>query len=95
MRGAAMDGTGNRGNTGPLFAALRCGARTRAGGACRSPAVAGRHRCRMHGGGGETGAPLENRNRLRHGLMTRDAKAFRRHTAAIFRTSRTTLRDLE
>ena len=35
-----------------LLAAPRCGARTRAGTACRAPAVHGRSRCRMHGCGG-------------------------------------------
>jgi hypothetical protein len=28
----------------------RCGARTRAAGSCRAPAVTGKERCRMHGG---------------------------------------------
>jgi hypothetical protein len=28
----------------------RCGARTRAGGACKAPVVRGKSRCRMHGG---------------------------------------------
>jgi hypothetical protein len=37
-------------NVGPMLASLRCGAKTRSGGACRSPAVAGKKRCRMHGG---------------------------------------------
>jgi hypothetical protein len=33
-----------------LRRAPRCGARTRAGGSCRSPAIRGRGRCRLHGG---------------------------------------------
>ena len=37
-------------NAGPMLASPRCGAKTRSGGACRSPAVSGRKRCRMHGG---------------------------------------------
>ncbi|MES2497153.1 MAG: HGGxSTG domain-containing protein [Pseudomonadota bacterium] len=49
-----------------LAAAPRCGARTRAGHLCRSPAVGGRHRCRMHGGKG-SGAPRGNRNAWKHG----------------------------
>jgi hypothetical protein len=28
----------------------RCGARTRAGGSCKAPALQGKERCRMHGG---------------------------------------------
>lgn len=85
---------GNRGNIGPLLAAARCGARTRRGGACRAPAVAGRMRCRMHGGGGETGAPLENRNRLLHGRDTDAARARRRQIAGLFRASWKTMRDI-
>ena len=30
--------------------APRCGARTRSGSACQSPALRGRRRCRLHGG---------------------------------------------
>ena len=41
-----------------LFDTPRCGARTRNGTACRSPAVRGRHRCRMHGGARGSGGPL-------------------------------------
>ncbi|MFP6758277.1 MAG: HGGxSTG domain-containing protein [Alphaproteobacteria bacterium] len=29
---------------------LRCGARTRSGGACQNPAIKGRSRCKLHGG---------------------------------------------
>jgi glucans biosynthesis protein len=39
----------------PLRNAPRCGARTRSGQSCRSPAVKGRARCRMHGGAKGTG----------------------------------------
>ncbi|MFL6816241.1 MAG: HGGxSTG domain-containing protein [Bradyrhizobium sp.] len=33
-----------------LTRAPRCGAKTRAGGACQRPVVQGRRRCRLHGG---------------------------------------------
>jgi hypothetical protein len=49
-------------NTGPMATSPRCGAKTRAGGACRSPAVHGRKRCRMHGGTPGSGAPRANQN---------------------------------
>jgi hypothetical protein len=65
-------------NTGPMLASLRCGAKTRSGGACRSPAVHGKKRCRMHGGAQGTGAPKANQNARKHGLFTRDAIAERR-----------------
>ncbi|WP_296539710.1 HGGxSTG domain-containing protein [Rhizorhabdus sp.] len=57
-----------------LATAPRCGARTRAGHPCRSPAVAGHQRCRMHGGRG-SGAPRGNRNAYKHGLHTGWMKA--------------------
>lgn len=49
--------------------APRCGAKTRMGTPCRSPAVKGKHRCRMHGGT-SPGAPKGNRNALKHGRYT-------------------------
>ena len=56
----------------------RCGARTRQGSLCRSPAVRGRKRCRMHGGAVGSGAPAGNRNALRHGRYTHELIEFRR-----------------
>lgn len=52
-----------------LARAPRCGARTRGGATCRSPAVQGRARCRMHGGKGG-GAPRGNRNAWKHGARS-------------------------
>jgi hypothetical protein len=46
---------------GSLRRAPRCGAKTRAGAPCQSPAVHGRRRCRMHGGL-NPGAPRGARN---------------------------------
>jgi hypothetical protein len=57
-------------NTGPMLTSPRCGARTRRGTACRAPAVAGRRRCRMHGGAWGSGAPKGNANALKHGAFT-------------------------
>jgi uncharacterized protein YjcR len=51
----------------------RCGARTRVGGSCRSPAVSGKRRCRMHGGAKGVGAPKENQNAIKHGTYTKIA----------------------
>ena len=47
----------SRPHTGPMLASPRCGAKTRSGGACRSPAVHGKKRCRMHGGAPGSGPP--------------------------------------
>lgn len=53
--------------------ASRCGAKTRSGLPCKSPAIAGKRRCRMHGGKG-SGAPKGSKNALKHGHTTQEAK---------------------
>ena len=65
-------------HTVAMLASPRCGAKTRCGGACHSPAVRGKKRCRMHGGAQGSGAPQANQNARRHGLFTREAIAERR-----------------
>ena len=57
-----------------LALAPRCGAKTRSGHPCRSPAVRGRRRCRMHGGTNK-GPPKGNRNAFKHGNRSAEAKA--------------------
>lgn len=64
-----------------LASAPRCGARTRAGAPCRSPAVGGSERCRMRGGKG-SGAPVGNRNRRKHGLRSRRIREIARYLRA-------------
>ena len=81
-------------NSGPMLASLRCGAKTRCGGACRSPAVSGRKRCRMHGGAQGSGAPKANRNARKHGLFTRDAIAERRQIQALLGEARKLLEEI-
>ena len=71
MPGGSTDMSDHARNTGPMLASPRCGAKTRSGGACRSPAVRGKKRCRMHGGAPGSGAPKANRNARKHGLFTR------------------------
>ena len=56
-------------NTGPMMSRPRCGARTRSEKPCRSPAVRGKRRCRMHGGAPGSGAPRGNKNALKHGRV--------------------------
>ena len=75
-------------NTGPMLASPRCGAKTRASGACRSPAVHGRRRCRMHGGAPGSGAPRANQNARTHGMFTRDAIADRWQIQALLGEAR-------
>ena len=74
-------------NTAPMMGAARCGAKTRRGTACAAPAIAGKSRCRMHGGKG-SGAPKGNQNALKHGHYTRKEKQFRRELAELLRESR-------
>jgi hypothetical protein len=64
---------------------LRCGARTRSGSSCRSPAVRGKRRCRMHGGAAGSGAPFGSTNALRHGQYSAEAIARRRGLAELIR----------
>jgi hypothetical protein len=82
-------------NTGPMLASLRCDAKTRSGGACRSPAVGGNKRCRMHGGAQGSGAPKANQNARKHGLFGRDAIAERRRIQALLGEARKLLDEMK
>jgi hypothetical protein len=58
----------------PMNRAPRCGARNRAGHPCRSPALRGKKRCRLHGGW-SPGAPRgELHPNFRHGKFSKLAK---------------------
>ena len=59
--------------TGPMLASPRCGAKTRSGKPCMSPAVRGKKRCRMHGGARGSGAPRGNQNAVKRGHYRREA----------------------
>jgi uncharacterized protein YjcR len=82
-------------NTGPMLASPRCGARTRSGEACRSPAVRGKQRCRMHGGAAGSGAPSANQNARKHGLFTREAVTERRQIQALLGEARRLLEEMK
>jgi len=75
-------------HTGPMLASPRCAAKIRSGGSCRSPAVRGKRRCRMHGGAPKSGAPRGNQHARQHGLFTRDAIAGRRRIQALLGEAR-------
>ena len=81
-------------NVGPMLGSPRCGAKTRSGAPCRSPAVAGKKRCRMHGGAQGSGAPKGNQNALKHGAYTKEMLEMRREIAELVRSSRGTLREI-
>jgi hypothetical protein len=66
--------------------ATRCGAKTRAGGACQCPAIRGRNRCRLHGGG-SPGAPRGPGNgNYKGGEFTAEAIEERQWLRSIVRT---------
>jgi uncharacterized protein YjcR len=71
-----------------MLASPRCGAKTRSGGACGSPAVHGKKRCRMHGCAPGSGAPRANQNARKHGLFNRDAIAERRQIQVLLGEAR-------
>jgi hypothetical protein len=59
-----------------LRSAARCGAKTRSGKPCQAPVVAGRTRCRMHGGAKGSGGPRGMRNgNYKHGRHTAESRA--------------------
>ena len=70
----------------PMHLSLRCGARTRSGSACQSPAMPN-GRCRMHGGK-SPGAPKGNKNAYKHGLYSAKAIARRRSISMLIRSAR-------
>ena len=75
-----------------LRQAPRCLARTRRGTPCQSPAVAGKIRCRMHGGAAGSGAPKGERNgNWRHGRFTYEAIAERMAMRDLLQSARDTL----
>ena len=96
-----LDKTGNNGmskharNTGAMLASPRCGAKVRSGGSCRSPAVRGKRRCRLHGGAPESGAPRGNQNARKHGLFTKVAISERKQIEALLADTRKLLLEMK
>nr|WP_272906558.1 HGGxSTG domain-containing protein [Devosia sp. SL43] len=69
-----------------MLASSRCLARTRSGASCQSPAMTN-GRCRMHGGA-STGAPIGNKNALKHGRYSAEAISRRRELSELLRSMR-------
>ena len=82
-------------NTKPMLSSRRCGAKTRSGSPCKSPAVSGKKRCRMHGGAPGSGAPRGNKNARKHGFYTHEAIAERRQMQTLMRQTRKLLYDIK
>jgi len=49
----------------------------------------------MHGGASGSGAPISNKNALRHGHYSAEAIAWRRNLAELIRQSRATVAELD
>jgi hypothetical protein len=64
-----------------MHRAKRCGARTRSGKPCQSPAMSN-GRCRMHGGP-SPGAPKGNQHAYKHGRYTAEAMTNRQRLTAM------------
>jgi len=79
-------------NTGPMLSSPRCGAKTRSGKPCMSPAVFGKQRCRMHGGAPGSGAPKGNQNAVKHGHYRREAMKNRRDLNDLLRMTEDEIR---
>jgi uncharacterized protein YjcR len=82
-------------NTGPMLSSRRCGAKTRSGKPCMSPAVSGKTRCRMHGGAAGSGAPRGNKNAVKHGRYTRETLDEHRQLQDLLRQSRMLIRQIK
>lgn len=87
--------SGHCNDIGPMLASPRCGARTRSGERCRSPALRGKTRCRMHGGAPGSGAPMGNGNALKHGLFTRSGIAEQELVRTLLEEARKLLLELK
>lgn len=68
--------------------APRCGAKTRRGTFCQSPAVKNKPRCRLHGCGKGSGAPKGNTYAITHGQTTAAIKLFRKTIRQVIEESR-------
>ena len=72
----------------------RCGARTRSGRPCKSPAVQDKKRCRMHGGAEGSGAPKGNQNALKNGRYTKEKMQCRKELRELLQAALKTTRDM-
>jgi uncharacterized protein YjcR len=60
-----------------------------------APTVAGKGRCRMHCGAPGSGAPVGNRNALKHGGYSKAAVEERKVIRDLLRRSKTLLEEIE
>jgi hypothetical protein len=87
---AGREGAAERANQQPVQfqTARQCGARTKSGKPCRSPATK-KGRCRLHGGASGSGGPPGKRNgQYRHGERTKAAIAEQQKFSALLKMLR-------
>ena len=85
---------------GPDWPGVRCGARTKAGGACHRPAVKRTGRCRRHGGKStgprtEDGLELLVASKTTYGRTTKVERAKAKHWAEVGRQVMRELKEIE
>ena len=85
---------------GPDWPGVRCGARTKAGGACQRPAVKRTGRCTRHGGkstGPRTQAVRDTIAALHttHGRLTKEKRETARKRAEVCRKVRAQIKEIE
>jgi hypothetical protein len=78
-----------------MHSSPRCGARTRSGAPCRAPAVAGKARCRKHGGAAGSGGQAGNRNAWKDGYYGAEEKAQRRRIMDFVRECNRVLEEID
>jgi hypothetical protein len=88
MSSDPMNARGQKQQPRHFQTARKCGARTKSGKPCRSPATK-KGRCRLHGGASGSGGPLGKRNgQYRHGERTKAAIAEQRKFSALLKMLR-------
>lgn len=71
----------------------RCGANTRQHTPCKSPAVKGKERCRMHGGAKGSGASIGNKNAIKHGFTSRRVTELKKAVKSILKSTQSILKE--
>ena len=85
---------------GPNWPGVRCGARTKAGGACQRPAVKRTGKCTRHGGKSTGPRTQAGRDKLaqlhlKHGQLTKEKRETARQRAEVGRKVRAEIRRIE
>lgn len=71
----------------------RCSANTRRHTPCKSPAVRGKKRCRMHGGAKGSGASNGNKNAIKHGFTSKEVVEIKKAVKSILKSTQLILKE--